>query len=400
MNDLTELFYEQLRLKDDLAGFKITAVSDSRQVMTLLGEVSFWQQVVDIGHLAGRLPGIKGVVNKISVSGLDLKKCDRTAEIEAATEKGVIDTADIVIIGAGVSGSGIARTLAKYNKKIVVLERNSDVSEGTSKANNGMIHSGYDSKAGSLKALLNVKGNAMYSKWQEELNFKMNRCGSFVVGFDESDDAYLEEYLSLGEKNGVPGIEILTGDEARKIEPALNHDIVKALWTPSAAYVEPYEVVEALMENAIDNGVTLRLDTEVLAFEKKDSNITGVLTSKGIIETKCVINAAGVYADDIAEMAGDRFYTIHPRRGTLVILDKNLSSVCNKAFIGTPPKNFTKGGGPTQSPEGNPLWGPSAIEVPEKDDLGADEEDVRFVMEKGKHLTEGASEKDIITFFS
>ncbi|MCQ5072336.1 FAD-dependent oxidoreductase, partial [Adlercreutzia sp. DFI.6.23] len=96
-----------------------------------------------------------------------------------------------------------------------------------------------------------------------------------------------------------------------------------------------------------------------------------------------VINAAGLYADEIAELAGDRFYTIHPRRGTLVILDKKIGKTTNKCFIGTPPKNFTKGGGPTQTPEGNPVWGPSAIEVPEKDDLAVDEEDLRFVMEKG-----------------
>ena len=119
---------------------------------------------------------------------------DRTEDLKKAEAAGVIDQADIVVIGAGVTGSGIARTLAKYNKRIIVVEKASDVSEGTSKSNNGMIHSGYDSKAGSLKALLNVKGNAMYTQWQEELHFKMNRCGSFVAGFDASDDAYLEQY--------------------------------------------------------------------------------------------------------------------------------------------------------------------------------------------------------------
>ncbi|MDO4289152.1 MAG: NAD(P)/FAD-dependent oxidoreductase [Eubacterium sp.] len=399
MGDCVQQFYEKLKESTALKDYKIAANADTRKVMRLTGEVDTWQQVVDIGHLAGK-SGVKGVINDLKVKGVEAVSKDRSGDIEAAKALGAIDSADIVIIGAGVSGSGIARTLAKYDKKIIVVEKASDVSEGTSKANNGMIHSGYDSKAGSLKALLNVKGNAMYTQWQEELHFKMNRCGSFVVGFDASDDAYIEEYYELGKKNGVPGIAILSGDEARAIDPALSHEVVKALWTPSAAYVEPYEVVEALMENAIDNGVKLMLNTEVVGFEKDGGKLSGVITDKGIIEAGCVINAAGLYADEIAEKAGDRFYTIHPRRGTLVILDKKLSKKANKCFIGTPPKNFTKGGGPTQTPEGNPLWGPSAIEVPCKDDLSVDEEDVRFVMEKGKHLTEGVTEKDIITYFS
>ena len=116
----------------------------------------------------------------------------------------------------------------------------------------------------------------------------MNRCGSFVVGFDASDDAYLEQYYELGKKNGVPGIAILSGDEARAIDPAVNHDVVKALWTPSAAYVEPYEVVEALMENAIDNGAELMLNTEVLGFTRQGAHLNGVVTDKGIIEADCV----------------------------------------------------------------------------------------------------------------
>lgn len=399
MDDCVAQFYEKLRDDASLRDCHITATADERRVITLEGEVDVWQKVVDIGHLAAKC-GVKGVVNRVTSKDAPQIKKDRTGEVRQAEAAGVIDRADVVIIGAGITGSGIARTLAKYNKRIIVVEKASDVSEGTSKSNNGMIHSGYDSKPGSLKALLNVKGNAMYTQWQEELNFKMNRRGSFVVGFDESDDAYLEQYYELGKKNGVPGIAILSGDEARAIEPALSHDVARALWTPSAAFVEPYEVVEALMENAIDNGVQLMLNTEVLGFKKDGSQLSGVITDKGVIETGCVINAAGLYADEIAELAGDRFYTIHPRRGTLVILDKKIGKTTNKCFVGTPPKNFTKGGGPTQTPEGNPLWGPSAIEVPEKDDMAVDEDDVRFVMEKGMHLTEGASEKDIITYFS
>lgn len=378
----------------------LTVRVDERQVVYLGGEVATWKEVVDVGHIAGNFPGVKGVINDISSKGMKSQVIDNQAAITQAEKKGVIDKADVVIIGAGISGSGIARELAKYDLDILVLEKCSDVSEGTTKANNGMIHSGYDSKPGSLKAELNVRGNAMYDAWQADLGFKMVRAGSFVAGFDAEDDDYLETYLKRGQENGVPGIAILSGDEAREIEPALNHEVRKVLWTPSAAYVEPYEVVEVLLENAIANGARLRLDTEVLGFSKTDETITEVITNQGVIEAGCVINAAGVFADTVAELAGDRFYTIHPRRGSLVILDKKCYSRSNKAFIGTPPKNFTKGGGPTTTPEGNPLWGPSAIEVPDKDDTAVSRADIDFVMEKGIHLTENMGYKDIITFFS
>jgi glycerol-3-phosphate dehydrogenase len=398
--ELEQLFDEKLQGSEDLAALDVHFSADERRVVTLTGETEIWQQVVDIGHIAGKLPGVRGVINRLTSKDYHAPAVDRSADIALSRQKGVIDACDILIIGAGITGSAIARTLAKYDKKILVVEKKNDICEGTSKSNNGMIHSGYDSKAGSLKAELNVKGNAMYDDWQRDLGFKMVRCGSFVVGFDASDDAYLENYLTLGKKNGVPGIAILDGDAARKIEPAISPDVVKALWTPSAAYVEPYEVVEALMENAIANGVSLMLETEVLAMDEHQGHIDRVVTDRGIIETQCVINAAGLYADAVAELAGDRFYTIHPRRGTLVVLDKKLGPKANKAFIGTPPKNFTKGGGPTQSPEGNPFWGPSAVEVPDKEDTSVDVSDMTFVMEKGKRLTTGISEKDIITFFS
>lgn len=379
---------------------KITFSVDDRKVVTLVGEVESWQQVVDAGHVAGKLKGVKGVINELTAKGIPTMKKDYSSAAQSARGLGQIGTYDIVIVGAGVTGAGIARTLSKYDRSILVIEKKSDISEGTSKSNNGMIHSGYDSKAGSLKAIMNVKGNAMYTEWQEELGFKMNRCGSFVAGFDEEDEKYLQDYYELGKKNGVPGIEVMDADAARKIEPALGKEVKKVLWTPSAAYVEPYEVVEALMENAIDNGARLMLDTEVLAMDREGERVTTVVTSRGIVKAGCVINAAGLYADAVAEMAGDRFYTIHPRRGSLVVLDKKLGEKATKAFIGTPPKNFTKGGGPTQSPEGNPFWGPSAIEVADKENTEVDEEDLTFIMKKGKHLTDGITERDIITFFS
>jgi len=392
-------FYEVLQSDNHLNNYDIKAEITDEQVIYLKGTVDIWQDVVDIGHIAGRIKGVRGVVNLITAKNVKPNKVDRTADIQAAKEKGIIDTVDVVIIGGGVNGCGIARQLSKYDLNISVVEMNADIAEGTSKANNGMIHSGYDSKPGSNKAKLCVRGNALYSKWAEELNFHFVRSGSFVAGFDEEDDPYLNMYLERGLKNGVPGIEILTAEETRKFEPHLHHSIQKVLWTPSAGYVEPYEVTLALAENAFDNGVNFRLNTEVLAITKKGNQIDTVITNHGILKTTYVIDVAGLYADDIAEMVDDRFYTIHSRRGAIAILDKKNKDIVQR-FIGTPPKNFTKGGGPTQTPEGNPLWGPSALEVPYKDDLAVDQDDLDFILTKSEHLAEGISRRDVITFFS
>lgn len=392
-------FYAVIKQNETLKKYVIDAEVSEKKVIYLNGEVDIWQDVIDIGHIAGSIKGIKGVVNKIRAKSVKAEKKDNSHLISAAQEKGEIATADVVIIGAGVIGCGIARELAKYELEIIVLDKNMDISEGTSKANNGMIHAGYDSKTGTLKAEMNVKGNLMYSQWADELNFSFKRTGSFVAGFNSEDDAYLDMYYQRGKANGVPGIEIITADEARKFEPNLHHSIKKVLWTPSAGYVEPYEVAEALAENAVDNGVKFMTDTEVLTISLEGDNIKKVVTNKGIIKTSMVINAAGLYADEIAEMVDDCFYTIHPRRGTLVLFDKTNKDI-NRRFIGTPPKNFTKGGGPMETPEGNPIWGPSALEVPSKTNFDVDQQDLDFVINKSSQLVEGITKQSVITYFS
>ena len=391
-------FYSELKKYNGLKGFKISATIDERRVIYLSGEVREWQQVVDIGHIAGKLPGIKGVVNNIVSEDSPKIKAGKTKEINLGRARGIIADSDIVIIGAGITGAAIARTLSKYNLRIIVVEKCSDISEGASKANNGMIHPGHDPKHGTLKAKCNVIGNAMYDQWAKELNFKLTRPGQLLVALDEDEDERLLKIYENALRNGVPQVRLITKEEALQIEPKLGVSITSALWLPTAGFVHPYEVVEALMENAIDNGTKLMLETEVVDIEVEEQAVRRVVTNRGVINTKCVINAAGLYADNIAEMVGDRFYTIHPRKGTLIIFDKKKGEVSINANISTLPSQYSKGGGNMKTVSGNPLWGPSAREVPQKDDLSVEEKDLNSVLDKV--LTTGITKKDIITFFS
>ena len=314
-------FYIRLKEKERFADCDIRAEVKDGDILWLSGTAPKWEDVVAAGHLAASVPGVCNVVNHMRALDENPPEHDRTPIAEAGRAIGVTERVDVLIIGGGITGCAAARQLAKYRQSILVVEKCNDIGEGNTKSNNGMIHSGYDSKHGTLKARLNVEGNAKYDRWASELGFKFCRTGSFVAGFDENDRKHMDYFLENGKKNGVPGVEIISGDKARKIAPYLSDDMQFALWTPSAGYVEPQEVTLALAENAIDNGVRLMLETEVAAIETGEPH--RVVTNRGVIEAGTIVNAAGVHADEIAAMAGDEFFTIHPRRGTLVIMDKN-----------------------------------------------------------------------------
>jgi len=392
--EILAAFAEGLK-KIDMDFEAVSAHVGDDGILTLEGSTKTWQIAVDVGHMAAELPGVRNVVSNLTAPGaVPLQRKDSTPY----RSLGVVDKADVVIVGGGVAGCAIARQLTQYKLNILLLEKEEDICEGTSKANNGWVHSGHDPKPASLKADLNVRGNAMYTKWAQELGFKFNRTGSLVCGFDEEDEGTIEHLYENGVTNGVPGIEIVSGERAREIEPGLSDSIKVALWTPSAGYAEPYEVTLALAENAVDNGARFRLGCEVVDVLVQDNRVKGVVTTQGIVQCDCIINAAGLYADEIAEMAGDRFYSIHPRRGTLVIFDKENKGKIHTGSVGAP-SAYTKGGGPAETPEGTLLWGPSAVEVANKDDKGVDYEDMQFVLDKGMHLTKGISPKTIITYF-
>ncbi|RQD73745.1 MAG: FAD-dependent oxidoreductase, partial [Halanaerobium sp. MSAO_Bac5] len=182
-----------IKENEKLNKYDIEIEVQANNVIKLNGVVDNWEEVVEFGHLAASLDSVKGVINNIDTA----EKKKTTIEAEIVNEK-LIKKTDVLIVGAGVTGSAVARELSRYELDIVVIEKNSDLAEGTTKANNGMIHSGYAATPGSLKAELNVKGNAKYDRWAEELNFDLDRTGSLVVGFSEEDKKHIEKYYEKG----------------------------------------------------------------------------------------------------------------------------------------------------------------------------------------------------------
>ena len=209
--------------------------------------------------------------------------------------KGEADMYDVVIIGAGVIGSAIARELSRYQLKAAVLEREEDVCCGTSKANSAIVHAGFDAEPGSFKAAMNVRGSKKMKALSEELDFPYKQNGSLVLCFREEDMSKLEELKERGEKNGVEGLEIITGERIWEMEPNLSPEVKAMLYAPTGGIVCPFKLTIALAENANVNGVEFSFDTEVKDIEPIDKGYR-ISTSKGEYETKCVVNAAGVYA--------------------------------------------------------------------------------------------------------
>ena len=291
----------------------------------------------------------------------------------------------IVIIGGGVIGAAIARELAKYQEKIIVLEKEIDVCEGTSCANSAIIHSGYDPVPGTLMAKLNVEGNQMFDQLSEELDFEFMRNGSLTLANSEEELATLDLLLERAKQNNVPA-QILDKEELLKIEPNITKKVLKALYCPTAGIVDPFNFNIHLMENAVDNGVELHLETLVSAINKKGDEYE-VITNKGTFMADIVINAAGVFADQIARMVGIDKYHIRPRKGEYYLLDHFDNSFIHHTLFNVP---SSKGKGILVAPTTayNYLVGPSSEFVDDFDDVATDNETLRNIKEKAKDLVD------------
>lgn len=305
---------------------------------------------------------------------------------------------DVLIIGAGVIGCSIARELSKYELKVCVLEKEVDVAAGTTKANSAIVHAGFDAKTDSLKGRLNAKGNAMFDKLSRELDFPFKRIGALVLCFEEAEAYKLEDLKIQGEANGVPGLRILSKEELKEMEPNISEEAVAALYAPSSGIVCPYEMTIAMAENALENGVEFRLDTRVLNIEKlKDS--FKVETNRGSFEAKLIINAAGVFADELNNMVSEENLSIIPRKGEYCLFDKEVGGLVQRTIFQLPTA-MGKGVLVTPTVDGNLLLGPNAVDIEEKDNLVTTKEGLEEIVNKGKRSIGNLPMSKVITSFT
>ncbi len=304
---------------------------------------------------------------------------------------------DVAIIGGGVVGGMIARTLSAYAVSICLLEKENDVCMGATKANSAIVHAGFDAKPGTLKAKLNVEGAAMMPKVTEELGVKYKNNGSLVIGFTEEDRKVLEELLKRGEENGVSGLRILEKEELSRMEPNLSKNVLCALEAPSAGIVCPYQLTVAAIGNAMDNGADLKTNFAVSAIREIDGGYE-ILSEKGKIQARFVVSAAGLYADAIARMVGDPSFTITPRRGEYILLDKECGNLASHTIFRTPSK---MGKGILVSPtvDGNLLLGPTAEDIEDKEDKKTTPEGFAKVIKEAQENIEGIPFGKTITSF-
>ncbi|MDY2612609.1 NAD(P)/FAD-dependent oxidoreductase [Blautia obeum] len=305
---------------------------------------------------------------------------------------------DVIIIGAGVSGCAIARELSRYQLDICVLERESDICEGTSKANSGIVHGGFDAKPGTLKAKLNVLGNSMMDEMSKKLDFEFKRNGSMVVCQNEMGIPALEKLLEQGKENGVKGMKILKREQALELEPNLADGVYAVLHIPSGGIVCPFGMNIAYAENAAQNGVEFKLGTEVQLIERVGQDYR-IQTNQGVFETKYVINAAGVYADVFHNMVSELKIHITPRRGDYCLLDKTAGDLVRHTIFQLPTE---KGKGVLVTPtiHGNLLLGPTAIDIEDKEATATTAKGLQEVLEKCTKSVKNIPFKQVITSFA
>lgn len=305
---------------------------------------------------------------------------------------------DVVVIGAGVSGCAAARELSRYMLKTVVLEKEPDLCEGTSKANSGIAHAGYDAMPGTLKARLNVEGSRKMEALSKELDFPYKRNGSMVLCFDEGEIGKLEELKERGETNGVEGLRILDRKELLAIEPAVGEQAVAALYAPMGGIVCPFGLTIALAENAYVNGVEFRFGTSVLGIQRLHEGYL-VKTQQEEIRTKVIVNAAGVHADEIHNMVSSHKMKIVPRKGEYLLYDQRVGNLVSHTLFQLPTA-LGKGILVTPTVHGNLLTGPTAKDIQDKDGTDTTAEGISKVQEKARLSVPQIPGKAVITSFA
>lgn len=306
---------------------------------------------------------------------------------------------DIVVIGAGAVGCAIAREFSKYKINVIVVDKNEDIGGDASKSNSAIIHTGFDATPGSLESQLVVAANPMYEQLTKDLDVPYQKVGAILPAITDEQYELLPAIKSKAFKNRVYDVEYMTKEELLEMEPNLNPEVRGGLYIPRENIIDPFIYVQAIAENANENGVSFLLNTKVTGINTKDGKIESVITTAGVIETKYVINCAGLYCDEIAAMVGKAEYKVVARRGQFYILDKNTSCKVNKIVLPIPTK-ITKGKLMCPTIHGNMLVGPTAEDLDNKVDKSVTTEGLESILTDVKRLIPNVNIKDSITQYS
>ncbi len=365
----------------------------------LTGELSDWSDIVRAGLMSANKKKYS-VVNDVTFTGADIPSMKLPAVSDSLLEGA---RPDVLVIGGGVVGCATARELMRYKLDVMLAEKEHDVALHASGRNDGMVHPGIDLKKGQLKKKYNDAGNKMYAELCKELGVPFRRVGQYLCFTKRYMKPVAAGSLIYWKKMRLPAR--YTGKKKLKaIEPYLSEAIKCALHFPTAGIVCPYGLTIAYAENAVDNGANICLDTAVIDMEVKDGAIVSVRTNRGTVYPRLVINAAGVFAEDIAKLARDHFFSIHPRKGTNMILDKKaayqLKTIASPINISDKKTAHSKGGGVVRTVDGNLLVGPDAFETYEKENFGTSCDSIQSIMAKHRKTAPGLNERDIITYFT
>lgn len=305
---------------------------------------------------------------------------------------------DVVIIGAGVVGTSIARELSRYKLDIALLEKEEELAFGVSKSNSGIIHPGTQNPPGSLKGKLCAQGNFLIRKISKELGVDFKEVGELIVAFNEAEIKELLRLKKEAEILGVYGLKIVDRAWLKENEPNLNNAAVCGLYAPTAGIISPYRFVYDLAENAIRNGVEIHTETKVINIIRVDGYFE-IVTSKELFKTKYLINAAGLFADEISKMLGIDDFKIKPRKGEEFILDKKKENLTNHLIFPLPSK-ISKGVLIIKTADGNPMIGPTAEDIEDKEDLSTSDSGFSKVLLSARRLIPSINDKDIIAYFA
>ena len=305
---------------------------------------------------------------------------------------------DVVIIGCGIVGAAAAYELSRYDLAVVVLERENDVAMGATKANSAVIHAGYDPYPGTLMAKLNVDGAQLARELCGKLDVPCKHCGSLVLAFSEAETAELERLLRKAEENSVPGVSILSKEQVLEIEPNLSTEVIAALHAPSAMIVDPWEYTLALAETAVRNGVKVRLECNVTDIKEIGGGYR-LATTQGDVEARMVLNAAGVYADEIHNMIAEPTFKIRPAKGEYCLMDKSEGALVSNVIFQCPTE---AGKGVLVAPtvHGNLSVGPGSVNPESRDDVSTTAEGLAYIMETARKSVPSVNPRAVIRNFS